>query len=278
MQKNHSGTIVLICFLSLAAIGLLVFMSVFLVNRNQPFFHFNRRTNMEVLEKKKFDSNLIEKISIRVKSSDIHIIEGDTNQVEVKVIGNKKEDYQVEIQNKELRINKRDENYFCFGFCYTDYEVEIKVPKAYSKDMNITTASGSVLIDTNLTSNLDILTISGDVEVKEINNARIKTTSGEIEISKAQNLDLISTSGDIEVGSCKNVEIKTTSGEISIGYLELSKNAKIKTVSGDVEIEKTNDIYIDVKTISGDTEIKNNNRKSPYELLIETTSGDVEVE
>ena len=80
------------------------------------------------------------------------------------------------------------------------------------------------------------------------------------------------------MGSCKNVEIKTTSGEISIGYLELSKNAKIKTVSGDVEIEKTNDIYIDVKTISGDTEIKNNNRKSPYELLIETTSGDVEVE
>lgn len=277
MEKNRTGTIVLICFLSILALGLLVFMSICLANRGRNFFHFPSKTNMEILEKKEFDSSLVEKITVNAKSADIHIVESNTNQIEVKISGNKKEEYQVQLNQGELLISKKGGNYFCIGFCYIDYEIEIKIPKSYQKDLKIKTASGNLDIDMNLTSNLDISTISGDIETMEIGNASIKTTSGEIEVEKANDSKLISTSGDIEIHNCKNVDITTTSGEISIGLLELSKNGKIKTVSGDVEIGSTNKIYVETKTVSGDTQIRNNNRTSQYELLIETTSGDIEV-
>lgn len=278
MEKNRTGTIFLICFLSILAIALLVFMSVCLVNRDRNFFHFTRKTNIKVLEQKKFDSELVEKITVNAKSSDIHIVESNTNQIEVKISGNKKESYQVQLDHGELMIDKTGGNYFCIGFCYIDYQIEIKVPKSYQKDFKIKTASGNIEIDTVLASNLDISTISGDVEIQEIGNASIKTTSGDIDIVKANDLKLVSTSGDIGIHKCKNIDIATTSGEISIESLELSKNGKIKTISGDVEIEKTNKIYVETKTVSGDTQIKDNDRTAQYELLIETTSGDIEVE
>lgn len=278
MEKNRTEKIFLICFLSILAIGLLVFMSICLVNRSRNFFYFSGKTNMEILEQKEFDSSLVEKITVNVKSSDVHIVESNTNQIEVKISGNKKEEYQVELVHGELRIAKKGGNYFCIGFCYTDYEIEIKLPQSYQKDINIKTASGGIEIDSNLTSDLKISTISGDIEIKEIGNASIKTTSGDIDILKANDLKLVSTSGDIEIDSCKNIDIVTTSGDISIDLLELSKNGKIKTVSGDIEIERTNGIYVETKTVSGDTQIRNNNRTSQYELFIETTSGDIEVE
>ncbi len=277
MEKNRTGMIVLICFLSILALGLLVFMSICLVNGGRSFSYFTRKTNIKVLEQKEFDGELVEKITVNAKSSDIHIVESNTNQIEVKISGNKKENYQVQLDQGELMISKKDGNYFCIGFCYIDYEIEIKVPKSYQKDFKIKTASGNIEIDTNLASNLDIITISGDVEMKEIGNASIKTTSGDIDILKASDLKLISTSGDIEIDNCKNIDITTTSGEISIGSLELSKNGKIKTISGDVEVERINEIYVETKTVSGETQIRNNNRTSQYELLIETTSGDIEV-
>ena len=60
-----------------------------------------------------------------------------------------------------------------------------------------------------------------------------------------------------------------------INKVNLTNDSTVKVTSGDVVIGETNDIYIDAHVVSGDVKVNTNNRKSDYELKINTTSGDI---
>ena len=58
---------------------------------------------------------------------------------------------------------------------------------------------------------------------------------------------------------------------------DVKENSSIKVTSGDVEINKLTGAYVDASAKSGDIKVKDNDRLAKYELIIKTTSGDVEV-
>lgn len=124
---------------------------------------------------------------------------------------------------------------------------------------NIKTASGNV--HASIVKDTEIKTISGDIDVNEIKDLVINTTSGEVDVYNLDgSLDISSVSGDIDlknINLVSNSKIHTVSGEVDIARIN-SIYIETKTISGDVEVynsDRFSEIQLNIKTTSGDIEV-----------------------
>ena len=275
-MKNKSIIIILIIVLSILTLSLTAFMFFILIKGTNINFIFNRKS--EIIYEESYNIEDIEELKITTISSDINFKSSTDGKVKVIVYGDEYNDLKVNLDNSTLNIDYDLKNSFCLGFCYQNDRVIVYIPENFDKKLNITTTSGDTLGINLINANLDLVTVSGDVQINSINETNITTTSGEILINKVSDLKIKTISGDIEIDSITNkLNIETISGDIEINNLTLTNNSKIKTTSGDVEIDRTENVYIDTTTTSGDVKVKDNDRKAEYDLTIKTTSGDIEV-
>lgn len=259
---NKGEIIVKITLLSIVAI-LLIGLMISMMNERMEFgFMSKEKLDGEPIDTKKYSTEEVNYLDINSIAADIFIYQSEDNDIKVEIYGREKDrnEYQINLTEEGLKIKQGKRNHFCIGFCSLDQRIVLYLPDTYTKDMKIHSVSGDVESRKELVSNLEL-----------------QTVSGEVEIESAKTLTATTTSGDIEIGKVGDVSLEAVSGDISIRDLMLTKKATIHTVSGDVEIERTNDIYITTKTISGDVKVEKNNRYADIQLSVTTTSGDIDI-
>lgn len=244
-----------------------------------------------------YENNFTEEISnlnIITTNNDVKIEEKEVEAIEVRIYDRKDAKPTAEVKDNTLYIENKDEVRIGFSFgILGNSRIEITVPKGTTYNLKVAGTSSDVdsLIDLK---NVNIETKSGDINLKNSIDTIINTTSGDVTVGNTDKLEITTTSGDIKTGSVSKsiyakatsgdfllgningkLTLNTTSGDIKINSVNITKDSSIKVISGDVVISKTNDIYIDAHAISGDVKVNTNNRKSDYELKINTTSGDI---
>ena len=275
-MKNNKLIIILIIVLSILALSLISLIGYLIITKSTVIFNFDDKT--ELIYEKNYLNEEINDIVIKSISSDIIFKENTDNEIKVTIYGDKSDNLKVNLENNILSIDYDIKNNFCIGICSLDDKIIINIPSSYDKEININTTSGDTKGINLINANLNINSVSGDIEISNINKSVINTTSGDVNINKTTDTTIKTVSGDIEIQSItEKLDIKTTSGDVEIDNITLIENSKIKTTSGDVEIDKINNIYIDATTTSGKVDLKNNDRKADYELKIKTTSGDISV-
>lgn len=247
-----------ITLLSLIAIALVVFMTLF-ISGKIDVKDINKKSKLVLEETYSLDS--VKSISVDTRSSDIIINESKDDNFLVKVYSHKKDGVSSEITDSgELKIVNRG-NYNCVFVCTGSNKIEIYVPSEYAGKVKVNATSADI-----------------ESTIKNYLSYEIKLTSGDIEIKNAKKLTGKATSGDIEVDNISNyIDFKCTSGDIDISNLTLTKDSKINVTSGDVKIRKIADAYVETSVKSGDVRLKNNDRHAKYVLSIKTTSGDIKV-
>ncbi|MBO4214333.1 MAG: DUF4097 family beta strand repeat protein [Lachnospiraceae bacterium] len=110
--------------------------------------------------------------------------------------------------------------------------------------------------------NIEIHSMSGDIEVEEVN---------------AEKISISSTSGDISFeGNAKKLTLNTVSGDIECTTDERFEG-DMHTVSGDINLEANSAFNAKMATTSGDIEIELNDTDG-YDLKFNTVSGDVDID
>jgi len=288
-MKNKTLIITNIIILSFIIIALICFM-IWGSFGNFNFWDFKGK----LISSDTYSIAEVKKITSNLKSYDLEIMESDTSEIIVEVYGNKKSENNLKINNEGANLNiKQIGSTMCFGFCSTS-KVIVYIPSNLPIDLDLLSISGEIEVNPDfINSNTIIKTTSGDIKANNLYSSTIKSTSGDIEISSINEGSIVTTSGDISIDYLKSCDIKSTSGEINI--TELSSGGTIKTTSGDIEIDRftinentfisstsgeieidlLNEAYIDAQTKSGDKDIKKS--RGEYELIINTTSGDITV-
>lgn len=157
------------------------------------------------------------------------------------------------------------------------------------KDISVETTSGYITIDETSADSIKIESASGDIELDNLevrNEIFIETTTGDIDISRkvfTESLNIQTRSGDVYTSAAlKKAVIETTTGDVD-ARIDAHNDISFKssTTSGDVDVALKNikTLQITPKTRRGDVDV-NCSYQGKYnaELIIETTTGDIEVE
>lgn len=281
-----TNIIILVCII----IGLIWFM----------FWGFNLKFNFGGVDKKiikteNFKIEDIKSIISDVKSYDLVLTEGKSDEVKVEFYSSDKNKNNLNIVNKNGALTvEQTGSSICFGFCNMDSEIIIYVPSGFLGKINFSSNSGDIEVLTDLLgSDYNIKTTSGDIALGYLNTCKIRSISGSVSIDKGKSVDIATTSGDVIIDKLEEASIKTVSGEIDInnllsggnfnttsGDIEINnfmidKNTRFETTSGEIEINLLNEALINVSTVSGEKDIKSS--YGEYKLDVKTVSGDVKI-
>lgn len=206
-------------------------------------------TKAEIVYDKEYD---LDDISITNTSGKIIFKYNDKDNIRVVIYGNDKDEIDSSLNsNINVKVNEK----MCIGLCLLERKIIVYIPYDYNNNININT-------------------ISGDIDILKGNDINITSTSGKIKINSVNNLDISNVSGKIDIDSINSsVNIVTTSGKISINKLDIKKDSILVSVSGDVRVNNTNSNN-KVSTVSGKTNINSNNI-SNYNLIVNTISGNI---
>ncbi len=265
MRNNNKGLIItLIIVFSICAICLSFLLGFLLIHKEVGFFNmarFHFASKTEMIYNEEFLVSDISKINIYSSSGDITVKEADTSKIEVRVYGKDKNSVRVSNSNHILSIDYKDV-VNCIGFCFYREDIEIIVPKNYKLDTNIESKYGDITIGSFNDGKLVIDSDSGDIDIKNISDVKINSRYGDISIVEVK----------------RHLDIKSSSGDIEIDRANLLENSKINSSYGDIEIGQIGDVYVDAKTDFGDVDIKSNNRYAKVNLVINSNSGDIEID
>ena len=313
MQKGLIITLIII--LSVIAL-LFTACLVFLISHNGEtkfIFPHKASKNSKIVKDESYSLSEIDSIQIQVASSDVTFYEAEDDQLRICQKSNQeineKYFYTAEVSGSKLNVKGGDSHYgfHLFAFSIPDSIYEIYLPKSYVQNLEVSSASGDMLVDTNLTlKNITLKTASGDIAMPQETKAEslaISSISGEIEIASAvaeKETNISTTSGDMKIDSLSsndkvelssvsgNIDIekivgisnvKTTSGDIRIDLFEIKGNSTMKSTSGNVNIAGMigENYSINTHTTSGRVSTHNtpSTTENAYTLTIKTVSGDI---
>lgn len=220
--------------------------------------------------------------------SDINIwVDDSLKNPEIIYRGNRK-NFSVDRNGSSTTVKEKLQKFFFFNISWDDDNnlITVKLPSSQMNELKINTVGGDInTFNTLNIKNIDITSISGDLELQDIESDRlkIKTTSGDISLTSvnAPNSTFNSISGDFEINRLvtDNLSMNTTSGDIDIFDLKIATNGSFKTVSGDIYLltnVKTENI--NVKSLSGEVLLNNpDNPQNNNTLNVSSTSGDINI-
>lgn len=247
---------------------------------------------------KQYPTDGIQEISADLSYESIEIKKSNDDQIRLEIKSNTgKKLPKVYVENSKLCLKTTARN-SSFGHACT---VTVYIPaNFYSKNYNIETSSGYVLLDNLESDNFLIETSSGAIKLLSLSTPQTinaKASSGAIKVQNANcnYLKLKTSSGAIksENTKCKYFDAKASSGAIKFDVAkQIESNSSIKTSSGSVKLSVPIDMNFQIRasTSSGrfrdkinDSSCKPNNMLTKYnnggtEIKIETNSGKIVVE
>lgn len=196
-------------------------------------------------------------ISVDVNSTDVNVLLSTNNKCSVICFENNNYSHSVSVVDGTLVIKSIHKKVF---FGYKDTVVSIYLPeKEYSS--------------------IDIITGSGDIDVKNLKakNINLSVDTGEVELENIVCDVFTSTgdTGDIELKNvvASSVNLERETGEIDASLLSCSADVAISTDTGDISIDLITCSKLSLATDTG--EISLDNVVSTTNLIITTDTGDV---
>ena len=313
MSKKLSIVLIILLSILLACV---VGGMIFLFNTDLDKFKFGFNfgiasgTSKKLVDEKEITN--IKDIYVDSDIADVFIKTSETGTIKVELYSDDPETYEItELENKINVVLKEKSG--SRGFNFKNSKINLYIPTNYANLINIENKTGDIEMDSFSSANFNAVLTTGDINIKEVNNATIKLTTGDVEIDSAYSVKSEATTGDFEAGTVRlldvevttgdlnateldKVKAKTTTGDIRFGIINDSldletntgdvnvekatvlNNSKIKTGTGDVNINQINDgIYVEGKSNVGDVKINKTDRKSDIELIINTRTGDIRV-
>ena len=273
---NSALNIIKIILLAFIAVALTIVLIV-LLNGKIKIKGIDLYEKTELVYENTFTEE-VSNLNIATTNNDVKIEEKEVEAIEVRIYDRKDAKPEAYVENNTLYINNKDEVRIGFSFGINgSSRIVITVPKNTTYNLDVEGTSSDIDSLINL-KDVNINVVSGDINLKDSLDTVIKTTSGDVELGTTNKLSINTKSGDVDINSVNSkLTIEVISGDININKVNLTKDSTIKTISGDVTIGTTNRIYVDAHTVSGDIKVNTNDRKSDYELKINTTSGDIKV-
>jgi len=261
-MKNKGLIITAIILLSVVVFLLVMFLVMCLTGRINfrggiMFGLGVKSTN--VIYDNQFELEKVNHIEIRGDAGDILIKETSDNYIKVVLYGDDSNDAKVDLNNGKLNVDNTHKKHRLFGG--RKNESIIYIPSNYSNEIKIKNDYGNCEITDFENATLNIDCDAGDVEVGKVKNATIKCDYGNIEAKEILN----------------KCDIKADCGNIKIDRISIQENSSIKANLGNVDINSTNDIYIEADVDLGKTNIANNNRNSNITLKIECDCGNITI-
>lgn len=263
---KHKGLIItLIILLSIVVFFLVMFLVMCLkggISFKNGIFSFGAKSTNMIYDKE-FEINDIKDIAIKQDAGDITIKETTEDYIKVVLYGENEEDAKVELNNGKLNIDnshsKKGFSFFSFGGKKND--IIVYLPSDYSNEIKIENDAGECKITDLENATVNISCDAGNVEVGKIKNAILKCDYGNIEIKEITNKCNIQ-------ADCGNIEVDTIS---------IKENSSIKADLGNIDINNTNDIYIEADVDLGETKINHNNRNAEVTLKVNCDCGNVTI-
>ena len=222
-------------------------------------------------------------IYIEDSSADIYFEKATGDKVYVESYERDDVDYDVEVNNKTLYINrdpKSDLQFFSIGINTDESRLTVYLPKKAYDELTINTASSDIILSAEIEfSSVDIDVASGDVSVdsKVSESISVDAASSDLFInsSDAKIVNLHTASGEITVSglnNCEEIEVSTASGEIDLTDIK-TKNINCSSSSGE---QSYNNVvaYSKMELHSGSGEIKLYSCDA-QDIIINTASGEV---
>lgn len=272
MRKVKIATLVMLCILTVGLCG------IFAYGISAHDQTYKSSGSPKLVMEKEVPLDGIDNISVQydMNSNDIYVYESEGDYLTIKEYSEldlKEEELSTVTVNGsgiEVRGKRRIGVNFqvrigWFGVRSAYGYTEIGLPPSYKGQLTLSTASGDV---------------KSQIDISLERDFKASSSSGEITIPNitAQNVSLSSTSGDIEMdavctdagGSAGAVTIATSSGDIDISQL-----------TGEMDIESTSG-EITVKQLTGKTKLKSTSGNIESEAIagdtrLQTTSGDISV-
>ena len=264
-MKNKRIIITLIILLSIIVFFLVIFLVMCLTGKiNFPggIFGFSTVKSNNIIFDKTYKMEDINNIDINQDAGDIIFKETSDDDIQVIVYGENESDVDVNLDQNSLSIdNTRTKKFAFFNFGITAKDIIVYIPSTYSKEIKIKSDCGKCELSDLENAAVDIDCNAGNVKLGTIKNANITCDCGNVEIKEILN------ACDIKV-DCGNIEIDTIS---------IKENSTIKADLGNIDINNTNDIYIDADVDLGKTNINKNNRNAEITLKINCDCGNVTV-
>lgn len=205
----------------------------------------------------------------------------ENNWGAVKILGEDRNDISMKIEkiiwttNKDL-ANERDKG-LKVGSIQNEGVTQILLP-TYNQETNDTI---NLELKIPKTLELHLSTLNGNLNIDKIENEQTKvfakTVSGEIEVNdlKAKELEALSVSGDIVLRNINSaVYTRSTSGNIEING-EIIEESRLNTISGDIRGTVSVHNSLELTSSSGDIDIKSVKNDSCQMVDIVTNSGDI---
>lgn len=264
-MKYKGLIITLIILLLILIFGLSAFLVIALksgVNFKNGMFNISSN-NTNIIYEKEFGLENIKNINIQQDAGDIKIKETSDNFIKVVLYGENESDAKVELNNEKLNINSthRTKKFIFFNFNITTNDIIIYIPSSYSNEIKIRNNYGNCEIEDLENATINIDSDAGNVELGKIKNANLKSDCGNIKIDEILN----------------KCDIKNSCGNIKIDTMNIQENSKIKADLGNIEINNTNNIFIDADVDLGKIKINNNNKNSDIVLKIKCDCGNVTI-
>lgn len=312
---NKKLSIVLIVLLTIL-LGCVIGGMIFLFNTDLKDFNIgfgtigiHSGTSKKLIDEKEITN--IKDVDIESDIADIYIKESDNNTIKVELYSDEPGEYEITELDGKIKVVLKTEKKV--GFNFKNDKINVYIPTNYSNTIYVEGKTGDINMDKFASANITATVTTGDIEIKEVNEAIITLTTGDVEIGSAYSvistattgdfdadtvrlLEVTVTTGDIEVGEVDDFKASTTTGDIKAGTINSSialdtttgdifiekatvlKNSKIKTGTGDVRINSISDgVYVEGKSNTGDVKIETSDRKSNIELIINTRVGDIRV-
>ncbi len=246
-------------------------------------------TDMETIETS-YSEDSIKDFDVELVSSSLKVTVGSGSKVNVKISTNLPEEKRpvASLNGNTLTVKspKNLLNNFNFGQYKTSVEITVpssfnKSSKASSRDMKLSTVSGSVYVENLTADSFDVGTVSGSIKLIDVvaNSVDTDSVSGSTTIEgKVRKFDVDTTSGSVHVKTSEMVTSKSSANAVSGSiYITLPENKGFtldySTVSG-----TTHNEFTGFKSTSKNRSGKDEYKSGDVKISAGTISGSIHVE
>ena len=259
-MKNKGIIIALIILLSIIIFFLVMFLVIVLTGKKTLFFGIKKSTN--IIFDKTYSLEDINNIDIRQDTGDVIFRETTEDNIQVIIYGENKTDVDVNFNQNGLSIDNTHNKKFVFlNFGVIAKDIVVYIPSTYNKTIKIKNDCGNCEMLDLENATVDIDCDCGNVKLGKVKNVTVKCDLGDTEIKEVLN----------------KCDIRADCGDIEIDTISIEEDSTIKAELGNVDINKTDDIYIESEVDLGKTKIFQNNRNSEITLKINCDCGNVTV-
>lgn len=187
------------------------------------------------------------KVEINIVSEKIKVFVGPYNEIQIEAKGQIKESHtslmNLQVSDKNVTLSQKNDDEV------HRVSVTIRIPQNSKAQLNLKTVSGEVEIEGANFQDLSVTTVSGDINAEKTSseNMHLKSVSGDIEIksSTVKSADLFSVSGDVKLKLSNADKVKYDLQSLSGDIEQIAKGSpqsdaglvRVQTTSGDIEIQ-----------------------------------------